>query len=87
MCNCGIWARIPSQGTQDGKYPPPDHHPCCEDFKLERFIRVGHGGISCVMEPQEVDDFIEDGGGGEYRFSDVFITRDQFEKLSEFEGF
>jgi len=87
MCNCGTWARIPSQGTHDGKYPPPEHHPDCEDYKAERFVRVIHHGSSCTMEPHEVDGFIEDGSGGEYKFEDVFLTRYQFNQMHEFNGF
>jgi hypothetical protein len=86
MCNCGTWARLPHQGTHDYKYPPPDHHPDCEDFKTERFLRVEYDGSWCVMEPMEASDLIGS-GNGEYTTEQVFLTRDQFEKLPEFAGF
>lgn len=86
MCNCGTWARLPYIGTYDGKYPPPLHHPDCEDYKAERFVRVMYDGSWCVMEPDDAADMTADSEGG-YQTEDVFITRDQFERMPEFNGF
>lgn len=86
MCNCGTWARLPHQGTHDGKYPPPSHHPDCEDFKVEEFSRVEHDRTACVMEPHEAAAMIAD-GDSQYKVTPVMLTRDQFERMGEFAGF
>lgn len=85
MCNCSGMVRT-GEETQGGKYPPSDHAPGCEDFHTERFIRVEHDGTFCVMEPADAEEYLHD-SDEEYAVSDVWLTRDQFEKLPEFEGF
>lgn len=86
MCNCLTWARLPEQGTHGGKYPPPAHHPNCEDFKAERFVRVMYDGIWCVMEVDDAADLIAE-SEEKYATEDVFLTSDQFERMEEFSGF
>jgi hypothetical protein len=84
MCNCQTWARVP---TGNFNYPQPNHHPDCEDYKLEPFVRIEHcDGGHCVMEPREAAGFVAD-GGGEYTTTDIRLTRDQFDKIKDFEGF
>ena len=85
MCNCQTWRRIPQQGTHGGKYSPPDHHPDCEDYKTERFLRVVYDGTYCLIEPGDLTDLMGDEGG--YEVEEVFITRDQFDRVPEFQGF
>lgn len=86
MCNCLTMCRIPDIETDNGRWPMPRHSPACEDYKPERFVRVAHGGSGCVMEPDGVADMIAD-GGEEYETEDVFLTRDQYDALPEFDGF
>lgn len=85
MCNCQTLARIPSTGTYDGKYAPPLHHPDCEDYKAERFMRVMYDGTPCTVEHGDVESLIGEGIG--YEISEVMLTRDQFDALPEFDGF
>lgn len=85
MCNCQTWARLPHQGTHDGKYPPPLHHPDCEDFKQEEYSRVEYDGIHCIMEPHEAAAMIAD-SDCQYTVSPVMLTHDQFNNLAEFSG-
>ena len=87
MCNCLNHRRLWEE-TQDGKYPASDHAPSCEDFKTERFVRVGYDGTWCVMEPGEAFQMIEDSEQPEdYEVEYISLTRDQFEKLADFTGF
>lgn len=86
MCNCQTWARLPERGTHGGKYPPPEHHPDCEDFKVEEFTRIEYDGTACVMEPHEAAAMIADDGETGYVVSPVMLTRDQFNNLGEFAG-
>jgi hypothetical protein len=81
MCNCQTWCRIPI----NTKYPQPLHHQDCEDYKLERFVRVVYDGTPCVVEPGDVEALI--GASEGYEISDVMLTRDQFERMPEFDGF
>ena len=85
MCNCMSWCRIPDE-ENGGKYPMSNHHPNCEDFKQEAFTRVELDGTTCVMDPMEAEYMISD-SEEQYAVSTVFLTRDQFERLREFEGF
>ena len=85
MCNCGAWARTPDQGTHGGKYPPPNHHQGCEDYKVEKFLRVAYDGTYCVIAPGDLVDLMGEDDG--YEVNEVFITRDQFERMPEFDGF
>ena len=86
MCNCQSWARLPDQGTHGGKYPPPEHYPDCEDFKLKVFSRVEYDGVACVMEPHEATTMMAD-EKDQYNVTTVMLTSDQFERMGDFAGF
>lgn len=86
MCNCATVCRIPDIETDNGRWPMPRHAPMCEDYKTERFVRVMYDGSWCVMEPDDAEDMIAE-SGEEYQTEDVFLTRDQFERMPEFQGF
>ena len=77
-CNCKTWARVPTD-----KLPMSEHHKDCEHYKEERFVKVSFEGNYLIVEPQDADDYIEEGMVRE----NVFMTSDQFERLPEFEGF
>jgi len=77
-CNCKTWARVPTD-----KLPMSEHAKGCEHYKEERFVRVSFEGGSFIVEPKDALDYNEEGMAHE----NVFITRDQFERLPEFEGF
>lgn len=79
-CECITWARVPTDNL-----PPSDHHPTCQHYKLETFIRLEYDGSSCVMEPHEAAN--RDDPETEYRVTEVQMTRDQFERLPDFGGF
>lgn len=91
MCNCSAMVRIPDQETNNGRWPMPLHHPKCEDYKTERFVRVGLDGQWCVMEPGDAIDFMDDvkydDDAERYIYEDIYITRDQYNSLPEMEGF
>ena len=76
--------------TYSGSYPASNHSPWCRNFKQEPFFRVvasGTGGPACILATQaEVDDLC-DGAPEEYDVTVIQLTRDQFERLGEFEGF
>jgi hypothetical protein len=72
----------------DGKkYPAPNHADGCPAQKRERFVRVEYDRASCVIEPHEVEAMRGDLIADRYTFTDVFLTRDQFERMEEFAGF
>ena len=85
MCNCITWCRVPT-ADNGGKYPMSDHHQNCEDFKQEPFTRLEFDGTVCVMEPHEADAMLAE-SDEEYTVSTVMLTRDQFERMPEFQGF
>lgn len=77
-CNCKTWARICTDTL-----PPSEHHKGCEHYKEERFVKVKFEGSSFIVEPHHASDYADEGMTTE----NVFMTRDQFERLPEFEGF
>lgn len=77
-CNCKTWARVPTD-----KLPMSDHAKGCALYKEEHFVKVSFEGNYLIVEPQDADEYIEEGMVRE----DVLMTRDQFERLPEFEGF
>ena len=85
MCNCKDWCRIPTE-ENGGKYPMSIHHPNCEDFEQFEYTRVELDGTVCVMDTIEATMLLAD-ADEDYKVSSVFLTRDQFENLKEFEGF
>jgi hypothetical protein len=75
-------------GAVDGRrYPGPEHADGCPAQVRERFVRVEWHGNSWVIEPREVAYMREDLCADEYTFTDVMLTRDQFERMDEFQGF
>lgn len=71
----------------DGQlYPYPDHADGCPAQVKERFVRVQFDGASCVVEPNEAEAWSKETGAGVV-LTDVMLTRDQFERMPEFQGF
>ena len=65
-----------------------NHSPSCKNYKTETFIRVtvkGEKNPACIDEPRNIDEWIDN--EEEYDFEDIEMTRDQFERLGEFDGF
>ena len=87
MCTCreNNWCRQWEE-TQDGKYPPAEHAPGCNEYRQEEFARIEYDGTFCIIEKRELPSMLED-GDDEYKVTMVMLTRDQFEKLTEFQGF
>lgn len=77
-CKCKTWARVPTD-----KLPMSEHAKGCELYKEERFVKVKFEGGSFIIEPHHASDYADEGMTTE----NVFMTRDQFERLPEFEGF
>jgi hypothetical protein len=85
MCECkeNNWVRIPVD-----TYPISDHAPGCSEFKAERFTKLIFEGSFCIMEPHEAAAVVADNDEGhEYQLQDVYLTRDQFDRLPDFAGF
>jgi len=91
MCDCVTMCWIFDQITENGRFPVPNHHPKCEDYKAKRYIRLfdpdsGDGFIDTCenqygyMSSDEFDSM-------NLRQEDVVLTEDQFLKLKEFTGF
>lgn len=89
MCLCkeNHWARF--FGGEPAGYPMSEHAPGCDEYVLEEFTVLEYDGTKCVMETHEAKAMIEDEGdeANEYTISTVMLTRDQFERLGEFQGF
>jgi len=79
QCECLTWAR-------EGGSNPSDHHPRCPEYKLETFAEMEHDGAKCIVELREVAGIIGDEDCA-YTVRRVRMTRDQFNRLPEFEGF
>ncbi len=91
MCNCIGMCRTFDESPSG--FAPSLHHPKCEDYKLIKCAQIHvNGSGSVIVEMHEAQEFIdieiENGGDKEdYSISPIFITRDQLENLSEFDGF
>lgn len=87
MCLCkeNHWVRLWEE-TQDGKYPPSEHAPGCDEYRLEEFARIELDGAFCVIELLYLPWVLED-GEEDYKVTTIKLTWDQFEKLPEFQGF
>ena len=76
--------------TRNGTLPASNHSPGCPNYKTDKFYQVkikGCKGTSCIVETQtEVDDMFAD-EENEYDVSEIEMTRDQYERLDEFDGF
>ena len=88
-CICRLWCRSDLGGVMiDGRrYPGPEHADGCPAQVRERFVRVEFSGHSCVIEPRDVPAMREDLCADQYTFTDVMLTREQFERMDEFQGF
>lgn len=85
-CTCSAVCRIPDIETENGRWPMPHHSPMCDEHTKEMFVRVELDGSWCVMEPCEAHEMVSD-TSEEYKTEYVYLTRDQFNSLPEFEGF
>ena len=71
----------------DGReYPASTHFTDCEKYQPEHYVRVELDGTSAVMEPVEAEAMQRD-SHEDYKLSDIFLTRDQFNAIPEFAGF
>lgn len=70
----------------DSRYPHPKHHPVCDEYKTEIFAVIDFEGSRCVMEINEAKQIIDDAEES-YKYSEVQLTRDQFDNMKEFTGF
>ena len=84
MCLCkeNHWCRTWEE-PQNGEYPCSEHAQGCNEYKLETFVRVCYDGSCVIVEIDEVKNYKIDGA----TFQNVKLTRDQFEKMPEFQGF
>ena len=87
MCICKEkdWCRT-GEETQGGKYPLSNHAPGCDEYKQEKFIVIEHDGARCVMEQHEDNDMLSE-SEEEYTIYTIMLTRDQFDRMNEFQGF
>lgn len=85
MCKENNWCRIWHE-TQDGKYPPSEHAPGCNEYKQEEFTVIEYDGARCVMDMHEAKAMLAE-SEEQYAVSTVLLTRDQFERMPEFNGF
>ena len=85
MCKENNWCRTWKE-TQDGKYPYSEHTPGCDEYKPEEFTVIEYDGARCVMEPHEAKAMLAE-SDEEYAVSTVMLTRDQFDRMLEFQGF
>ena len=57
-----------------------------EGLRKEAFTVVKHNGASCVMEPIEAEAMLAE-SDEQYTISTVMLTRDEFERMPDFQGF
>lgn len=88
MCECieNNWVRE-WQETLNGKYPASVHHPLCNEYTEFRYVRISLDGqgTPLIIDPKELSTM--EFGDDEYRITDVYLTKDQFDKLPVFQGF
>lgn len=76
--------------TQRGLLPPSEHSPGCPNFRQERFAKITYcTGTSCIMEwPSKAEwtDLSVDDEDEPPTLEEIWMTRDQFERLEEFAG-
>lgn len=85
MCNCLNMRRDPVvelAGLPDF-IQMSEHHPDCEDYEAQDYVRVVLDGTSCICDPVSAAEFTDDGT----THTPIRLTADQFENLPEFEGF
>ena len=90
-CNCVNARRIPDIETENGRWPMPDHLESCPQYKRIRYVRVKFDSSWFVMDAGDEADYRKDinlyGDPDEYKYENIYLTKDQFEKLPEFQGF
>jgi hypothetical protein len=52
-----------------------------------RYVRVIHDGTTCVVRPGDVADMIDSECPDDYRTEDVYLSKEEFDALPEFDGF
>lgn len=82
-CQCPTWARTDGRMT--------NHHPNCEQFKEETFVRVQHddsaGYIIPIGDVASLSAEVESLQDGEsIRLQRVRMTREEYEATPEFQG-
>lgn len=92
MCNCKTICWDIGEITENGRFPVPNHHPVCEDYQAIEYTRISfQDGGSFICEKQDGDDYMEEVKENEeeyiYTSESVYLTRDQYEKIPEFDGF
>lgn len=85
-CNCRTFVRDAQVENKGQKLPMSEHHPNCNEYKLEAYAKVTHDGTSCIMQINEAVAMVAESQEA-YEMCNVYMTRDQFEKLPEFEGY
>lgn len=55
--------------------------------KRVRYVRVIFEGSTCVCDEREAEQYKINDPEGEYEFKDVYLSREEFDNLPEFEGF
>lgn len=86
LCKDNNWVRTWEE-TKGGKYPPSEHAPGCDEYKPLPFTVIVYDGARCVMEPLGAKEMLAEDNEHEYEVHTVMLTRDQFERMPEFEGF
>lgn len=90
-CICRSWCRSDLGGVViDGhRYPGPNHADGCPAQVREPFTVLDYEGTRVTMEPREAAQMVADGleQGVSYIERTVYLTRDQFEHMPEFQGF
>lgn len=87
LCRKNQFLRDPYTEGQQGKYSMPNHHPDCDAYKTENFLRIEIDGSWCICELHDLDGMVEGESEPErVKLSLVKLTRDQFERLPEFQG-
>ena len=84
MCNCQTMARDLSE-TLGGRFPLSTHAPNCEDFKQLEFACIRFDNASFIVPADERDGVCEN-LDEPYQVETVMLTKDQFDKLPEWEG-
>jgi len=89
MCNCKEWCRVFGAEGYDPSLPFSDHHPDCEDYKLEWFDRIVYPtGASCIVESGDANlsNITVDDADEPPIVESCQMTRDQYDRLEEFYG-
>lgn len=90
-CICRTWCRTDGMFKMiDGhRYPGPNHADGCPAQVREPFTVLDYEGTRVTMERREAEQIVADGmeQGISYIERTVYLTRDQFERMDEFQGF